>query len=233
MTRKLVLLPGMTPSRRIFQKLAPHLVDCEVIDWIAPGRAKTISDYAHKLVDEAGIDSSSDLGGVSFGGMVAQEVAKYCGVRLCFVVSSVRSSAELRPTQRILAHLPQCGDLAVLGVIGAVAQVWPRMGSSMATVRARKFRGVHGDLYRWATSAALRWQSSPDGRAKLIRIHGDRDSTFPQGDRCSDHVIVGAGHMLALTHSHELARIIHQLQAEAEVSGPNRLNRSESNSPRD
>jgi len=216
MTRKLILLPGMTPSRRIFQKLVPQLADCEVIDWIAPGRAKSISDYAHKLVDQVGIDSSSDLVGVSFGGMVAQEVAKYCGSRLCFVVSSISSSAELRPTQRFLASLPQRGDLAVLSAIGAVAHAWPRTGSTMSTVRARKFRGVHGNWFRWATSAALRWRSSPDGRAELIRIHGNRDSTFPEGDRYADHVISGAGHMLALTHSHELATIIHQRQAEAD-----------------
>ena len=202
----------MTPSRRIFRKLAPQLESSEVVDWIAPVRAKTISEYAVELVAEFGIDASCDLVGVSFGGMVAQEVARNLGTPLCFVVSSAGSSSEFRPTQRLLARLPQCGDQAILRTVGAFARVWPRSSSNMATVRARKFQGQHGDWFRWATSAALRWQPSPSAQAGVVRIHGDRDRTFPHGVHYADIVIPGAGHMLALTHSSELARAIHQRQ---------------------
>lgn len=212
MRRKLILFPGMTPSRRIFQKLAPKLESCEIVDWIAPARAKTISEYAVELVAEFGIDASCDLVGVSFGGMVAQEVARHLGTKLCFVVSSAGSSSEFRLSQRLLTHLPQCGDQAILRTVGTVAQGWPRGGSNMSTVRARKFHGKHGDWFRWATSAALRWQPIPSGQAGVIRIHGDRDRTFPHGVQYADIVIPGAGHMLALTHSSELAGAIHQIQ---------------------
>lgn len=212
MRRKLILFPGMTPSRRIFEKLKPQLDSCEIVDWIPPVRAKTIPEYAAELVAELGVDASCDLLGVSFGGIVAQEVARLLGTPLCFVVSSAGSASEFRSTQRLLARFPKCGDQTMLKTVGAIAQGWPRSGSSMSTVRARKFQGQHGKWFRWATSAALRWQATPSGQPGIVRIHGDRDRTFPHGVRYADIVIPGAGHMLALTHSGELAREVHRIQ---------------------
>ncbi len=212
MRRKLILFPGMTPGRRIFQKLAPQLESFEVIDWIAPVCATSISEYAVELIAEYGIDATCDLVGVSFGGMVAQEVARLLGSPLCFVVSSAGSSSEFSLTQRLLARLPQAGDQAILTTVGAVAKRWPSSISSMGTVRARKFQGQNGDWFRWAASAALRWRPAPYDQAGVVRIHGDRDRTFPHAVQHADILISGAGHMLALTHSSELARAIHQRQ---------------------
>jgi pimeloyl-ACP methyl ester carboxylesterase len=183
-----------------------------VIDWIAPVSATSISEYAVELVAEFGLDASCDLVGVSFGGMVAQEVARLLGTPLCFVVSSASSSSEFRLTQRLLARLPQVGDQAILRTVGAVAERWPRSSSSMGTVRARKFQGQNGVWFRWATSAALRWRPVPYRQAGVVRIHGDRDRTFPHAVQHAEIVIPGAGHMLALTHSSELAKAIRQKQ---------------------
>lgn len=212
MNRRLLLLPGMTPSRRIFEKLAPHLAGCEMIDWGQPSRAITITEYARTLVDKYGIDSTSDLLGVSFGGIVAQEIASHCGARLCFVVSSISSPAEIRPAQRVLARLPQQCQLSALRAIGNLAHAWPKATGS--TVRARKFYGREGEWFRWATTAVLQWQPQPTGSTKIIRIHGDRDRTFPQSAKYADHLFAGAGHLLAITHSHALAEIIKQRQKE-------------------
>lgn len=75
--------------------------------------------------------------------------------------------------------------------------------------RSRKYSGSDGPWFRWATAGALNWQPPTDqGSTRFIRIHGDRDQTFPSGHLHADHVVSGAGHMLALTHSRELADII-------------------------
>ena len=42
----------------------------------------------------------------------------------------------------------------------------------------------------------------------MIRIHGDKDKTFPRGHEFSDYVVEGAGHLLAISHAEWLAETV-------------------------
>lgn len=206
--RKILLLNGMTPGGRVFRRLAPLLPNCEIVEWISPECASSIADYARRLVDELEIDTPCDVLGVSFGGIVAQELASLIGAESCFVVSSISSPAELKCMNRILSRLPATLHDRMMSSAGEVAQSWPGR-SSAATVRARKFGGDDGAWFRWAAGAALRWKPlrSPQGFT-VVRVHGDRDRTFPRGHMFADHVIEGADHLLAITHAKALAEIV-------------------------
>jgi len=121
MNRKIYLLPGMTPDQRVFQKLAPCLPGCEIVDWIDPSEASSIAEYARLLADDLAVDSPCDVRGVSFGGMVAQELAPLVGATFCFVVSSIQSAEELPQTKRLLSSLPMRLRESTLGAVGLSA----------------------------------------------------------------------------------------------------------------
>ena len=208
MSRKLLLLPGMTPGGRVFRKLLPHLHDYKAIDWIDPQGTVSISEYAQKLADEAKIDSTYDVLGISFGGIVAQEIAPLIGSKQCFLVSSIGSRAELSPMIRALSHMPASLHNQVTKLVGNIAHSWP-LKSSAATIRVRKFTSENGAWFRWATAAAIKWKPSRNfHELATIRIHGDRDKTFPQGHKFANHVIEGADHLLAISHANPLVQIL-------------------------
>jgi len=208
MTRKLLLLNGMTPGGRVFRKLCPLLSDYEVVDWIDPGDAVSVADYARRLVDEMQLDSPCDVLGVSFGGIVAQELAPLIGAELCLVVSSVTSPSELSDIGRLLGIIPDSLQGLMLNSVGRSADFWPSQPSA-ETVRARKFTGSDGRWFRWATAAVLGWRPKPNASDhSVVRIHGDRDKTFPRGHEFADHVIGGASHLLAVSHAQDLADIV-------------------------
>ena len=206
--RKLLILNGMSPGGRIFRKLSPLLPNHAIVEWIPPGGAISVADYARMLVDELEIDAPCDVLGVSFGGIVAQELAPLVGAELCFVVSSIGSSSELTNINRFFSRVPNPLLDRMLNSVGDIAHYLPDR-SSAATVRARKFAGDDGPWFRWATTAALRWnpQHSASGNS-VVRIHGDRDKTFPRGHESADHVIRDADHLLVISHAEALAKII-------------------------
>jgi hypothetical protein len=47
--RRILLLTGMTPDRRIFDRLLPLLSAATVVDWIPPTPYESITSYAEKL----------------------------------------------------------------------------------------------------------------------------------------------------------------------------------------
>jgi len=196
--RRLILLKGLNPDAKVLSRLTTKFPRSEILEWSRPHYGSSLSQYAKQLVDEHGIDSSCDILGVSFGGVVAQEIASISCCRHCFVVSSIVNTSELRfPVAGLRFLRPQ----RIEELLRAIERV-------IRSRYTRKLRGSHGEWYCWGLSRIASWvppKSSPD--TMTFRIHGDRDMTFPLKSEV-DHLLVGAGHLACVTHVDELAELL-------------------------
>ena len=213
--QKILLLTGMTPNPRIFERLLPLLPSAVVVDWISPNSNESIASYANRLSRTIINDQPTIVCGVSFGGIVARELASCLDARACVIVASVRSPSELPPWYRCFRVMPPRFAESIMKIIGEVAARWPRKFRSASTWRLSKLNGTSGDWYRWATTAVLNWTPSQGTeRVPVIHIHGDRDSTFPIRYTQADRIIRGGGHILPLTNFTEVAEILQELATE-------------------
>jgi pimeloyl-ACP methyl ester carboxylesterase len=224
---QLFLLPGMTPDVRLFDRLLPLLPGAVVVPWIEPRKGESIPQYAERLaetvaefarIQAAGArslaTSATVVCGVSFGGIVARELAHVISARGCILVSSVRTPAELPPWFRAMRYSPIRSE-RVLSAVGSLAQSMPRQVRTRSTARLTKLAGSGGAWHRWATAAVLRWRPRPElDEIATLHIHGDADETFPLRYVRPDVVIRGGGHVLPLTHAEELAQTIAQFAAQ-------------------
>lgn len=119
---RLLLLPGLGADRRLFDAQRACTAPIEVIEWIEPHREESLADYAKRLA--ATIDTSSPflLGGASFGGMVALEMARHVRPRAVVLIGSCRSPRTLPWFYRPLAALAPLMPIAALG--GLLARVF-------------------------------------------------------------------------------------------------------------
>lgn len=209
MATRILLLTGMTPDARIFAQLAPQLPTACVVPWIAPRPHESIPDYARRLARSISSGEDVIVCGVSFGGIIARELALRLNAKACVLISSVRDASQLPPWFRVLRPLASLPVEPILKFIGAAAASYPRRIRSSATARLRKLTGVDGAWQRWATAAVLRWRASRElDSVPLIQIHGDCDAMFPLRFVQADIVIAGGGHMLALTHAEAIAEVL-------------------------
>ncbi len=209
MATRILLLPGMTPNDDLFRNVQPLLPDAQVIDWIAPKSREPLTDYAARLANSLDQTEPCIVAGVSFGGIVAQELAWRMPVRACVLISSIRHPRELPPWFRMLRIIP--GSSIELGLrgIGTFADRVPRKVRTASTVRLRKLNGSSGAWYRWAASAVLSWR--PSNRPlpfRLLQLHGDLDETFPIRFLSPDRVVAGGGHTLPVSHPREVAEFM-------------------------
>ena len=214
MSHRILLLTGMTPDRRIFERILPLLPTAVVVDWIRPMKYESIRDYAARLGQSVPRDDSTIVCGVSFGGIVARELASSINAKACVLISSVRSPDELPPWFRVFQLLAPRYAEAAMNSIGIFASHWPRRLKSQATWRLMKLAGTSGEWHRWATAAVLNWRHPIENNTiPVFQIHGDRDTTFPIRYIDADSVIHGGGHILPLTHSREVAEKLSQIAA--------------------
>ncbi len=214
MSQRILLLTGMTPDRRIFDRMLPLLPTAVVVEWIQPMQHESIRDYASRLGQSIPKVDSTVVCGVSFGGIVARELSLSINAKACVLISSVRSPEELPPRFRAFRVLKPCIAEMGMQTIGAMSSFWPRPLRTLATWRLMKLAGKAGAWHRWATAAVLNWSpSSEDSAIPVFQIHGDRDRTFPIRYVDADYVVRGGGHVLPLTHGREVAEKLRQIAA--------------------
>lgn len=110
-------MPGMAANPSIFKhiRLPEAIFETHLLDWFLPDRNMSFEAYAQKMVERIG-HPKPVLVGVSFGGMLIQEMAKHMPVRKLVVVSSVKNEAEL-PKRMLFAKYTKVHKLLPTGLV--------------------------------------------------------------------------------------------------------------------
>lgn len=175
-------MPGMAASPKIFEfiKLPENQFETHCLKWIIPFDNEAISDYAFRMTKYIKHDNVVLLG-VSFGGVLVQEMGKHIKVRKLIIVSSVKSMYEL-PSHMLIAKTTKAYKLVptqLAGNIDLLAKY--AFGNSIAKRLElyKKYLSVNDSRYlNWAIEQMVCWgQEHYD--ANIVHIHGENDMVFP------------------------------------------------------
>jgi pimeloyl-ACP methyl ester carboxylesterase len=205
-------LPGLGGDERLFN--AQRAVrDIQPIAWIPPAhRRETMMQYAHRLAPQLHIDGPFDLGGSSFGGMIALEIARYLAPENVFLFGSCRSPRSIAPSLRVLRsmtpvlpnrlmHPPASLRRPVAWWFGATTAVQAQLFADMLASTPVEF-------LRWASNAVASWKGVAELSMPVHHVHGERDRLIPARRVQADRVIAGAGHLLNVTHAADVNAFI-------------------------
>ncbi|HBO29591.1 MAG TPA: alpha/beta hydrolase, partial [Leeuwenhoekiella sp.] len=100
------LMPGMAANPSIFEhiKLPEKNYTLHALSWKIPQPSETLEHYAKRMLEEVK-EGNPVLLGVSFGGVLVQEMAKFIKYRKLIIVSSVKSKLELPKRMRFCRAL--------------------------------------------------------------------------------------------------------------------------------
>src|SRR5690554_2833576 len=88
-------IPGMAAGPEIFRniKLPEENYRVEVLEWLIPSRNETLQDYAKRMADRVK-EPEAILVGISFGGVVVQEMAQFLDLKKLVIISSAKTRYE-------------------------------------------------------------------------------------------------------------------------------------------
>lgn len=200
----LVLIPGMGADARLFLPQQAAFPQLKVATWITPDRHESLPEYAGRMASAHGVAPGSVLGGASFGGVVALEMACLIRPQACLLIGSLRSPLGLRPGYRLLG--PVSGLVGFAPRVARWVRNWRGIGYSAAMASVvEQVADADPRFLRWATRALLKWRPSPEiASLKIYQIHGSADRLLPANRSQSDHFIDRAGHLLTLSHPNEV-----------------------------
>ena len=208
--KPLILLPGMMADHRLLAAQQAEFPNLLVPSWPQHFPSDTIDTFAERLADTIRPVGQCVVGGVSFGGIVALELARHLDSLGCILISSIRSPAELPLHIRVLRPAGLLPQPAFNALTFAATRAFGR--STKRGAQRRTNRMLASPFFSWATRATLRWKGCNPG-VPISQIHGDCDRTFPVELTVPDQVVIGAGHMLVATHSDLVNDFIRRFQA--------------------
>ncbi|WP_010587269.1 alpha/beta fold hydrolase [Schlesneria paludicola] len=215
----LILFPGLGGDSRLFSTQRAAFPDLIVPSWIEPEWDEPLVDYAARFAKTIDPGVPCFLGGVSFGGVVALEVASRLLNYECYLIGSVRS--HLHIPRRLRALRPVTDLIFIPKWIGSAALF--SAGRWMHPLRCGALRQLHeADLrfLRWAAKAILTWiPSAGVEQVRVAQIHGERDLIFPARNVTADLTVLGAGHLVSLTHSLQVNQFLRDRMENALAQG--------------
>ncbi len=203
-TLPLILLSGMGADRRLLCHQVAAFPKVIVPSWIDPESRETLASYAHRMAKANDPGGPCFVGGVSLGGMIAQEMAGHLDTRACFLISTIRSARQLPLRIRTLRPLRPVLSDVFFWTLGRLARgLLLARGESMPSYRRsclEQYIGADPHFLRWAARAVLRWVPEGGPNVPVRHIHGDRDHLLPHRLTQPDVLVPGAGHLMLMTH---------------------------------
>ncbi len=213
---RLILFPGMGANARLFEPQQPIGAGIEVPRWLTPLRRESLASYAERMAAKLDTSRPFVLGGVSFGGMLAWEVAQHVPadrLRGVLLISACRSRRGI-PILYRWAGLAAATMPAVVFQLAKASAPLARMAMGIVTpeqaaVFDQMLRDADPAFLKWCLWALLRWRGPANPvAAPLLQIHGGSDRILPPRLCTAEHVIRGAGHLLNVTHPAEVNWLI-------------------------
>lgn len=195
-------MPGLAASSLIFERivLPDSLFEVRLLDWELPIANESLKDYAKRMAEKITAPNPV-LIGVSFGGILVQEMAAFLNPLKVIIISSVKSNIEF-PRRMKIAKTTKAYKLIPTSIFSNMEKLSAfSFGKSIAHrlklyERYLSVREVH--YLDWAIERIVLWdrtQVDPN----VIHIHGDADEVFPIQYIKNCIVVKGGTHIMILS----------------------------------
>jgi len=205
-------IPGLAASSLIYEnlQLPKDKFELHYIEWILPvSNKETIENYAQRMADLV-VEKEAVLIGVSFGGIMVQEMSKHLNSKKIIIISSVKNRNELPKRLKVI----QKTKAYVLFPTKAIANIEEfSMYAFGDFVKKRiqlykKYLTVRDSSYlKWAIYNVLHWKQVKILK-NIIHIHGVDDGVFPIKHIKNCISIEKGTHIMILNKAKSISKII-------------------------
>jgi pimeloyl-ACP methyl ester carboxylesterase len=195
-------MPGLAASSLIFERitLPQDLFEVYLLDWELPIGEESLTDYAQRMAQKITAPNPV-LIGVSFGGILVQEMAVFLNLQKVIIISSVKSNLEF-PRRMKIAKTTKAYKLIPTSIFSNMEKLSAfSFGKSIAQRLKlyERYLSVRDVKYLdWAIERIVLWDRTQVDTS-VVHIHGDADEVFPI-QYISDCIVVKGGtHIMILS----------------------------------
>ncbi len=205
------MMPGLGASPNIFKGLVvPDTYRIKYLHWMMPKQEESLTHYVQRLIETQmdATDVSPILAGMSFGGIIVNEISKQIPVKALIFISTTKSKQEL-PPKITLGRWLRVYRWFPFKIIENPIQLKDYLPSKAWKKRMvlydRYMEVKDSDYFSWSVERILKWQGDLP-HIPFVHIHGEKDLMFPfKYIQKPVKVIKGASHLAVMTHPKQIS----------------------------
>ena len=210
--KNIYVFSGLGTDERVFKNIDLSEYPTTFIRWIDPNQRESIECYAKRLTDQINNDRPI-LVGLSFGGIMATEVANIIETDKIIIIASAKTKKEIPFYFRL------AGQLKLHKILPARLLVSPGFfnnwlfGTQSAQDKellAEILRDTDPNFAKWAIDKIVTWKNQTQ-HVNLKHIHGTADRILPFRFVTCDIVVKNGGHFMTVNKAVELTEKIKSL----------------------
>ena len=199
-------VPGMAANSKIFEniKLPITQYECFYLEWKIPIDNESLQSYAKRMCAEIKHENPI-LIGVSFGGIVVQEMNRFIKVHKTVVISSVLHQNEF-PLRMKFAKRTKIYKLLPSSLLSDVEKMAKYAFGETIKSRVKLYEKYlsmsDGNYLKWAIQEIVNWEQNQHLK-NIIHIHGSDDKIFPKQNIKHHFVEVNKGTHVMIVYKYK------------------------------
>lgn len=215
---KLYLISGMGADHSVFRYLRLEGIEVVPLPWLPVTLDESLEDYVKRLAGPVDTGESFALGGLSLGGICAQEMTRFLNPEKLVLISTIKGRHEMPPWLRVAAS-------------SRLQRLIPDAFYKWAAVHSGAIIGVkevedqdhfqrmldqYGeDYYVWAIRMVAEWKA-PQYQMPYLHLHGSDDAVFPARYIENATFIEGGNHYMIVNKARQISRHIQDFLRDSE-----------------
>ncbi len=207
--KNVYIFSGLGADKRVFQKMDFSEYNATFVEWILPNKTENIESYAKKLTEQIKHEKPI-LVGLSFGGIIATEIAKIIETEKVILIASAKTKYEIPKYFRI------AGKLKLHKLLPTKLMKMPNIFSfwffgtengNDKKILSEILKETDENFLKWAIDKIVNKKNETENK-NIIHIHGIADRILPIKFVNCQIKVKNGGHFMTLNKAKELNEIV-------------------------
>ena len=210
---RIILFPGLGASEKLFNQFDLGDRKTFVVKFLTPQKNETLRQYSKRLALSIPTDEDLIFIGVSFGGILAQEISKIIPAKKIILISSIKTEHE-KPSYFSWVKLFPVYRIMPSSLLKNVGVIFGEFFTPKSKDERKLFLSLVKEadisVIRWGIHQTLYWEQN-EMLSNIIHVHGVKDRVFPIRKIKADFVIESGSHFMVIQRSVEINKLINRL----------------------
>ncbi len=216
--QKLYCVSGLGADERVFTYLTVSGVEKVCIRWETPLLHESLPDYSTRLIAQIDQTQPVWLLGVSFGGIIAQEISRLISCEKLIIISSVKSRQEMTWQLRLVSQLRlhRIFPFHILKFLNGLTAdyYFGTYGRKEDSALLKRIIADTDETFaEWAIERLMQWEGAYELSPAVTHIHGTKDKIFPVKSIADYTAVPGGEHFMIVSRAQEVSTHVAQALA--------------------